>query len=144
MNNNKMEQTVAPSLFKLGACLIYEALTVVALSIVLAGFFVWFAGDATQGLKRVLLQLFLWLGIGVYLIRCWVKTGQTLAMQAWRLKLVNQDAALLSFRHAVIRYMLATMSLMMLGLGFLWVLFDKDRLFLHDRLLKCKIITVSQ
>jgi uncharacterized RDD family membrane protein YckC len=143
MNENKMKPTVAPSVLKLGACLIYEALTVTALGLVLTGLFLWIAGDATYGLKRGLLQLFLWIAIGSYFVWCWVKTGQTLAMQAWQLKLVNQEAELLTVRAAVLRYILASVNLMLLGLGFLLAVFDKDRLFLHDRLLKSRIILLK-
>jgi len=138
------EQKIAPGLFKLGACLIYEALTLIALSFVFAGLFVWLTGDATHGIKRLLLQLFLWLAIGGYYVRCWLKTGQTLAMQAWRLRLVNQENALLDFKTAILRYTLTTFSLMLLGVGFLWALVDRDRLFLHDRLLKSRIIMVQK
>lgn len=138
--NNKQLKTTAPSLLKLGACLMYEALTVVALSFVCAGLFVWFAGDATHGIKRLLMQLFLWLAIGAYFIWCWLKSGQTLAMQAWQLKLVNHENQLLTLPFAMARYLLATLSLALFGLGFLWAVFDSNKLFLHDRLLKCKVV----
>lgn len=147
--NNKIikqtvEQTIAPSFLKLGACLIYEALTVIALGLTFSALFLWLFGDATHGFKRALLQLFLWSAIGVYFIRCWLKTGQTLAMQAWQLKLVNQELHLVTLNIAVLRYALATVSLMLLGMGFLWALFDKDRLFLHDRLLDSSIVTLPK
>lgn len=118
----------------------YETLTIVALSFVCAGFFVWLAGDATHGIRRLLMQLFLWLAIGAYFIWCWLKSGQTLAMQAWQLKLVNHEDQLLTLRFAMARYLLATLSLALFGLGFLWAVFDSKRLFLHDRLLKCKVV----
>ena len=139
MNNEELK-TEAPSLIKLGACLIYEALTVIALSFACVGLFLWIAGDATHGIKRLLMQLFLWLTIGAYFVWCWLKNGKTLAMQAWKFKLVNQENQLLSLKLAIARYLLATLSLVLCGLGFLWAVVDKDGLFLHDRLLKCKIV----
>lgn len=137
------EQAATPSRLKLGAAVLYEALTVLALSFVCAGLFVWLAGDATQGVKRVLLQLFLWSALGVYFVRCWIKTGQTLALQAWQLKLLTQDDARLNLHQAIARYLLASISFIFLGLGFLWALVDRDKLFLHDRLLKTKIIIAA-
>jgi uncharacterized RDD family membrane protein YckC len=142
MQNELVIQITAPSFFKLGACLIYEALVVIALSLAGTAFFVLLLGEATIGIKRNLLQLFLWVIVGVYFIWCWRRKGQTLAMQTWQLKLVNQEAQLLSLKAAIIRYVLANFSLMVFGLGFLWVLVDRDRLFLHDRILKNKIIYV--
>lgn len=146
MQNKDVTQIVsnvstAPSLLKLGACLIYDALVVIALSFACALLFVWLAGDATQGIRHYLLQLFLWMSIGVYFVWCWHKSGQTLAMQTWKLKLVTQNSGLLPFNLAIARYVLASMGLMLFGLGFLWAIVDRDRLFLHDRLLKTHILT---
>jgi uncharacterized RDD family membrane protein YckC len=140
MQNEPVVQTSAPSFFKLGACLIYEALVVIALLLVCTTIFVLLLGEATVGIKRYSLQLFLWVSAGVYFIWCWQKSGQTLAMQTWQLKLLNQDGELLILPAAIARYVLASLSLMIFGLGYLWVIVDRERLFLHDRLLKNKII----
>lgn len=134
---------VAPSLIKLGACLLYELLTVIAIVFVSAGLFVWIVGDATYGVKRLLLQIFLWLIVGAYFVWCWQKSGRTLAMQAWKFKLIGDDSQLLSLKIAILRYMLATLSLALGGLGFMWAIVDSQRLFLHDRLLKSRIVTGS-
>lgn len=131
---------MAPGLLRLGACLIYEALVVIAISFACALAFVMLFGDATHGVKRYFLQLFLWLAVGVYFVWCWRKSGQTLAMQTWKLQVVNQDSHLLSMNAAIARYLLACVSLALLGFGFLWAIIDRDHLFLHDRLLKTRII----
>ncbi|MES2182509.1 MAG: RDD family protein [Pseudomonadota bacterium] len=146
MQNKQIVRISPPSLLKLGACLIYDALVIIALSFACALLFVWLLGEATQGVKHYLLQLFLWLSIGVYFVWCWHKSGQTLAMQAWKLKLVtqedvNQAPQLLTFKLAIARYALASVGLMLFGVGFLWVIVDRDTLFLHDRLLKTQIIS---
>jgi len=140
MHPIKAGEIKAPGLLKLGACFIYDALSVIAISFACTLIFLWLVGDATHGVKRYLMQLFLWLSVGVYFVRCWLKSGQTLAMQAWKLKLVSQNDQLLSMRTAIARYLLASMSLMLFGLGFVWIIVDRDRLYLHDRLLKTKII----
>jgi uncharacterized RDD family membrane protein YckC len=142
VNNQKMN-TTAPSLIKLGACLLYELLTVLAIVFVSAGLFVWIAGDATHGAKRLLLQIFLWLIVGAYFVWCWRQSGQTLAMQAWKFKLIGDDSQLLSLKIAVLRYVLATLSMALCGLGFVWAIVDRQHLFLHDRLLKSRIVTGS-
>ena len=129
-----------PSVFRLFACLIYEVLTLIALSVAFSALFVWLAGDATHGWQRLMLQIFLWGAIGAYYVSCWVKSGQTLAMQAWHLKLVSLDNMLPSIKIATARYVIATASIAMVGIGFIWAIFDKDRAFLHDRIMKSKII----
>lgn len=140
MQIEQVKQITAPSFFKLGASLIYETLVIIALSLATTAVFVLLLGEATTGIKRYLLQLFLWLTVGVYFVWCWHRKGQTLAMQTWQLRLVNQDGRLLPLKGAIARYALASISLMMGGLGFLWFFVDRDSLFLHDRLLKNKII----
>ncbi|MCX7190689.1 MAG: RDD family protein [Methylotenera sp.] len=134
----------APSLLKLGACFIYDALAVIALCFVCALVFIILIGDASHGLKRYMLQLFLWVAIGVYFVWCWKRSGQTLAMQTWQLKVVNEDYQLLTWNRAMTRYVLASVSLMLFGLGFLWAIVDRGHLFLHDRLLNTNIIYVPR
>lgn len=136
--------TQTPSLIKLGACFIYDALAVVALCFVSALVVIILIGDASYGLKRYLLQVVLWLAIGVYFVWCWKKTGQTLAMKTWQLKLVNKDGKLLPLNLAMARYVLSTLSLVLFGLGFLWAMVDRDHLYLHDRLLNTHIIYVPR
>lgn len=141
LNKDKLAK---PSLFKLAACFMYDFLVVTAIGLMAAALFIGLAGDATHGIKRYALQLFLWLIVGAYFVWCWHKTGQTLAMQTWRLKVVNQHNQLLCMPILFKRYILATISLMLLGLGFLWVILDRDKLYLHDRLLKSKIVYIPR
>jgi uncharacterized RDD family membrane protein YckC len=137
--------SLRPTLFKLTACFVYDALVVIALSFLLGWLFIVTLGDATQGIKRYALQMFLWLTIGLYFVWCWSRSGQTLAMHTWRLKLVKaSSSAPLNIQTAAIRYLLATISLLLLGLGFFWALFDRDRCYLHDRLLKANIISLPK
>jgi uncharacterized RDD family membrane protein YckC len=121
------------------AASIYELLSLIAIWLLCTFVFVMFFGGADTALERFALQVVLWVVTGVYLMACWVKTGQTLAAQAWKIKLVNADGQLLSINQAFMRYVLASISLLVLGLGFLWALVDKDRLFLHDRLSKTRL-----
>ena len=133
-----------PAWLRLAACLLYDGLVVLALSFALALGFILLFGDASHGLKRYALQLFLWLGVGLYFVWCWRKSGQTLAMQTWQLKLSHGHANLLNWPQALIRYALASLSLGAFGLGFVWAVFDREGLFLHDRLLNNRITFVPR
>ena len=62
-------------------------------------------------------------------------------MQAWKFKLVGDDGQLFSLKIAILRYVLATLGMVLFGLGFLWAIVDRQHLFLHDRLLKSRIVT---
>jgi len=141
-------QLQALSLIKLGACLLYECLVIIAIAFIGVATFVMLFGNATEGTKRILLQCFIWLLIGFYFVLSWVKRGQTLPMRSWKLMLIHQkhsseSAALINVYNAMLRYILATLGLSIFGLGFFWCLFDKDSLFLHDRILHNKLIILS-
>lgn len=137
--------TQAPSLLKLGACLIYDGLIIIALSMLSSAIFIAIFGDATIGVKRLMLQICIWLVLGLYFIVSWTKTGQTLGMRSWQLKLVNQSnvQSLVSYKQAVFRYMLATVSMLSV-VGFLWCIVQPNRRFLHDQWLKTSIISIKQ
>jgi len=124
--------------------MVYDGLVVLALSFALALGFILLFGDASHGLKRYALQLFLWLGVGFYFVWCWRKSGQTLAMQTWQLKLSHGQTDLLNWSKACLRYAFASLSLAAFGLGFVWAVFDRDGLFLHDRLLHSRITFVPR
>ncbi|MEW5888595.1 MAG: RDD family protein [Pseudomonadota bacterium] len=73
----------------------------------------------------------------------WRHGGQTLAMQTWRIKVVDAaTGGAVTWRRALLRYALAWPSLVFLGAGLVWALFDRDRQFLHDRLVGTRVIRV--
>ncbi len=110
-----------------------------ALAALVTTLYIWLVGDALAGWKRVGLQLCLWLSMGSYFVSCWLKTGQTLASQTWRLKVVDAEGTLLTMPMALKRYVLASVLLLPAGLTFWWALFDKEYCFLHDRLLNARV-----
>jgi len=62
----------------------------------------------------------------------WVRKGHTLGMRAWRLRLIQESGEPITWWHALLRFMLAIMSFLMLGLGFVWMLVNKDKATWHD------------
>jgi uncharacterized RDD family membrane protein YckC len=131
------------SLIKRLAASFYELLSLVALWLLCTFVFVLLVVNVDPVLERLFLQLTLWLIAGAYFIACWVMTGQTLAAQAWKIKLVNAENKTLSVQQALLRYVLATVSVISFGFGLLWAVIDKDQLFLHDRLLKTRLVVLN-
>lgn len=73
--------------------------------------------------------------LGAYFVWYWRRGGQTLAMQTWRLKIVDAaDGRAASVQRSLLRYALAWPSVLLAGAGLVWALVDRDRQFLHDRL----------
>lgn len=120
----------------------------IALAFFSVAIFYFTLGDATQGYKRVFLQFFVWLVIGAYFVRSWVVRGQTLAMRSWKLRLIDAQSAdvflqKLSWRKAILRYVLSSLNLALFGLGFFYCLFDAEKRFLQDKLLGIKIVKTT-
>lgn len=125
-----------PGLTRLLGVAIYEALVLIALWMGATALFLAVYGVDGSVHARWVLRGCLWLLSGVYFVWSWVKSGQTLAAQTWKVRLVNAQSEALGIRQAMLRYVLATLSLLAFGTGFFWALLDKDRLFLHDRIMK--------
>lgn len=89
-----------------------------------------------------LLWLHLFLVMGCYFVWYWRRGGQTLAMQTWRVKLEDaiQGGGKVPLLRAWIRYSLSWPSILFFGVGLVWVWFDRDRQFLHDRLAGTRLV----
>jgi uncharacterized RDD family membrane protein YckC len=78
--------------------------------------------------------------LGAYFIWCWSHGGQTLAMQTWKIAVSMSSGAQPPLWRLALRYVLAWPSVIYLGAGLFWALFDRDRQFLHDRLAGTRIV----
>ena len=97
-------------------------------------------GEAVEGtLVFWLLFLIAW----GFFVKFWCRPGQTLGMQVWKIKVVTDDGLPLSWRQATARMLMAMVSWLCLGLGFLWCLVDKDGQSWHDRLTQTKLIFID-
>ena len=74
----------------------------------------------------------------------WVKSGQTLGMQAWRIKLVNFSGEVPNIRQGVMRCLAAVLSAACLGLGYLWCLVDRNGRYWHDYLSGTELILLPK
>jgi uncharacterized RDD family membrane protein YckC len=57
--------------------------------------------------RRVVLQALLFVAIGAYFVWCWSRSGQTLALKTWGLKVVTTDSRQPSVARSIARYVLA-------------------------------------
>ena len=74
----------------------------------------------------------------------WVKSGQTLGMQAWRIKLVSFSGEAPNIRQGVLRCLGAVLSAACLGLGYLWCLVDRNGRYWHDYLSRTELILLPK
>jgi uncharacterized RDD family membrane protein YckC len=116
----------------------YEAFLLFAVGFFAAWIFYFASGarDATSGWLRHELQAFILVVYAAYFIWCWLRGGQTLAMKAWHIRLVQVSA-----KKALLRFIFAAV-LVPTGVAIVWALFDRDRQFLHDRLAGTRLVSV--
>ena len=74
----------------------------------------------------------------------WMKNGQTLGMQAWRVRLISVDGSRVKLKQTVIRFIGATLSLGFVGLGYFWQLFDSEGRTWHDILSGTRLILIPK
>jgi len=122
------------------ACMLYEGLVVFA--ILLIGFLM--PQIVFSGFGLVASAQFLWLHVVAllmfYFVWCWLHGGQTLPMKTWKMRVVDQNGQPLRLAQAILRYLAAWPSILFLGLGIFWAVFDRDKQFLHDRIAGSRII----
>lgn len=75
----------------------------------------------------------------------WGRSGQTLGMRAWRLKLVDdQTHSLASPKQRLGRALLAPLSMAVFGLGYFWAWFDPQGHTLHGRLTATRVLVLPK
>lgn len=133
-----------PKLWRRLICLIYEFLLLLAILFIASFIFHLIFQDTTAVYFRPLFQFYLLIVMGYYFIWFWTHGGQTLAMQTWKIRIVDIDGNILSRKKALIRYLLAVPGMFFFGASIIWSLFDHDHQFLHDRLAGTRVTQVEQ
>lgn len=114
----------------------YEAILLFAVAFFAAWIFYFASGgvDTSRGWPRLALQVFIALVFAGYFLWCWLRGGQTLAMKAWKIRLVEVTP-----RKALLRFLFALFLVPTL-ISIVWSFFDRDRQFLHDRLAGTRLV----
>lgn len=93
---------------------------------------------------RFVYRAFLFYLIFVFYYVFWRIKGQTLGMQVWKIKTVDDSGEIMSPGQCVLRFALATPSMALMLLGYLWALFDRDRLTIYDRLSHSRVVYLGK
>jgi uncharacterized RDD family membrane protein YckC len=148
--------------------MLYESVLLFAVMLAATSLFQLAAGPAGfAGWRRHALHGYLLAVFAAYFMWCWLRGGQTLAMKAWRIRLVGPEGGRVTPRAALLRFAFATLfiggfllavlaalaygvawvafvTLSLAGVGLGWALFDRDRQFLHDRLAGTRLVLVER
>ena len=131
-----------PGFWRRILCMIYEFLLLIAVLFIAGFIFHLIYNDTDSPYFRPIFQLYMLSVAGVYLIWFWTHGGQTLAMQTWKIRVVNASGEGISIWQAIARYFFAVTSISFFGCGIIWALFDREGQFLYDRIVGTKIINV--
>ena len=130
-------------LFRRLAAILYDSLLIIAMWLITTLLLVAFINDGAA-LQGPLFQFGLYFEACLFYSYFWRLRGQTLGMQAWKIKLVTPDLQTLSWQECFTRLFFALVSISMLGLGFIWMLFDPDKLTWHDRASGTRVILLRE
>ena len=156
-----MTTNQTPSLTKRLAAMGYDSLLVFALLFISSGIYIEISRqidnisavevstgqvvtEIAPAASGPLFTLYLAVIVGLFFSYFWCKAGQTLGMQSWRLRIQNSDDTNISFKQALIRYGVAIVSLCCFGLGYLWVLVDKENKTWHDKASRSETILLPK
>lgn len=119
---------------RIGA-MIYDALLVLAMLILATIPFVAVrGGEPVETGSNLGYRLTLFAIIYAFFVGYWTRSGRTLGMQSWGLRIETMDGALPTVGAATLRFFAALVSWLAFGLGFLWQLWDPEKLTWHDRI----------
>lgn len=131
------------------AALLYDWLLLLALMLIFTTPMVlWVAKGAitfqNSGLWAYAYRLgLLAIAFGYYLIN-WTRSGQTLGMRAWKLRLVTDAGKPVHWSAAWLRLPCSVLAWAACGLGVLWLYVDRERAALQDRLSHTRVVRLSR
>ncbi len=128
--DNPQNLPPAPLIRRLAA-MFYDALLVVALWMVLG--FIGVILNRGEAVSGPLFNSLLFLATFIFFAGFWTRNGQTLGMQVWGVRIQTPEGYRITLIQALLRFFVAMFSAACLGLGYLWMLIDKERLTWHDR-----------
>ena len=123
--------------------LIYDSLVVIGIILSLTLALVWLnSGPGESGSLISYIQLSIIIFSGpLFYSYFWIKNqGQTLGMQAWRIKLVTAENKNITLKDSIKRCFFS----IILFPGYLWILIGKDKLSWADILSNTKIVNLSK
>ena len=142
-----MNQLPSPGLARRLAAIVYDSLLILPMIMVAVaiatGIAVAVTGDPGEDysatLSPAVVQLLSVACIVGFYGCFWRLKGQTLGMQAWRIRLRGFDGEPVGYGQVVLRLIGALLSLLPLGAGFLWCLVDRNHRYWHDYLSRTEL-----
>lgn len=137
-------RAVTPGVGRRLLSLVYEILLLIAVAVFAGGTAAALAHITSLAYMRLFTQT---IGIATctaYFAWQWHRSGQTLPMKTWRMRLETVDGMRVAVPRALLRATLATAGYLLLGISVIWAFIDRDRQFLHDRLAGTRLVVTGE
>lgn len=112
--------------------MLYDTVIIIGLLIVGSALALPFGETQKIALQDFWFTLWLVFVCFAYLGSCWHYGGMTVGMRAWHVVLINPDGGQISWLRCLLRFVVGCLSLAVVGLGFVWAIFDQKNRGWHD------------
>ncbi|MDP1773451.1 MAG: RDD family protein [Methylobacter sp.] len=133
-----------PGFLRRLTAIVYDLLLLIAVLFVATALLLPLNGGQAFTAQQFFFPLYLLLVSFLFYAWFWTHGGQTLGLRAWKIKVLTLDKKPISWKQALLRFTAAIISWGFLGLGFLWILIDKNQRSWHDRLSKTALYFDTQ
>ena len=128
-----------PGLLRVLAVIVYDFLLLIAVLFLATAILLPFNGGEAFTNHKIFYSLYL-LAVSFFFYGWfWTHGGQTLGLRAWKTRVLNSEHGVISWQQAFIRFIVALLSWGSLGLGFLWIVIDKNQRSWHDMASKTEL-----
>lgn len=140
MNPKILLNAPSASLLKQLIAMLYDSLLIASVLFIATAILLPFnQGEVIYGPAY---SLYLLLIIFIFYGWFWNKSGQTLGMKVWKIKIINDYGLNPSWSVSFLRFIFSLLSFSCFGLGYLWRLFKPFTW--HDHLSQTRIIDISK
>jgi len=140
MSSTSCSDCPPASLIKQLAAMLYDSLLIFAVLFFVSAIAIIFnQGEAIE--SSPWFSLYLLFTLFTFYAWFWNKSGQTLGMRVWKIRIVAESGGNPGWGSCYLRLISALLSILCFGLGYWWRLFNPYTW--HDRLSKTSIIDVS-
>ena len=140
MNHKVLQQCPSASLLKQLVAMLYDSLLIIALLFIATAILL--PLNKGESIGGPVYTLYLLSVIFIFYSWFWNKSGQTLGMKVWKIRIINDDGFNPSWAVCFLRLMGALVSISCVGAGYFWRLFTPYTW--HDRLSQTRIVDVSK
>lgn len=154
MSSTSTEQPTSPGLLRRFAAMVYDSLLLLAVIMAYGALVLVLKllvqgpmaddGRVYEGYWGAVVFVGLIATIVAFFCYFWRRSGQTLGMRSWRMRLVDRQLQPPTLRQCLLRCLLASISLAALGLGYFWRWLDPKGYTLHDRFSGTQLVLLAK